>query len=99
MISSEGRRARAQSAIDALCLPNAELVSGAPRFKSESEVPLADRQKFGNGTFASLSLGEIAIHLSHRKALDQCLNVTSSLAHVTSGPQRPRASSWRTTSR
>ena len=72
VISSPHRRGRAQASINAMCLPNAELLAGVT-VEREEDVSKADRAQFGNGTFESLSLGEIAIHLSHRRALERCI--------------------------
>ena len=77
VITSGKRRARAQNALSRMCLPNPVIVDGYAHVRNESEVSAADRAKFGPGTFESLSLGEIAIHLSHRRALDKCLQSPS----------------------
>ena len=76
IITGRKRRSRAHRSAVAACLPNVAVVEGYAPFASEADVPPEDRTKFGNGTFAALSLGEIAIHLSHRRALEQCLRLS-----------------------
>ena len=92
VIASDNRAARANDAIAQMCLPNAELVMGYPRVTREVDIPQTDRAKFGNNTFASLSLGEIAIHLSHRKALERCLQLRQAAGYFSSGDVNSGAS-------
>lgn len=84
VVTSSKRRSRAERSARAACLPNVVMIEGYAPFAAEADVPLADRAKFGNGTFAALSLGEIAIHLSHRRALEQCLRTPAADSNRTS---------------
>ena len=75
VITGGRRRARAERSLQTMCLPNPVYVEGYAPFHNESEVTLADRATFGPGAFEALSLGEIAIHLSHLRALERCAAV------------------------
>ena len=70
IITGEGRRVRADRARRALCLKNSELLHGDPAPTSLENVTGG---ALGRIDLTKLSLGEVGIHLAHRKALFRCL--------------------------
>jgi len=74
IITGEGRRVRADRARRALCLQNSELLHGDPAPTSLENVTGG---ALGRIDLTKLSLGEVGIHLAHRKALFRCLQTGS----------------------
>lgn len=72
IISTDARWARAHHAAERTCLPNRERINARRKPDYVSDLSLDERRRFGTANLAKLTLGEIAIHLSHGRALDQC---------------------------
>ena len=64
-----------------LCLNDVQLVPAFHKPATLDELPEAERALFSEDALQSLTTGEIAIHISHRKAVEQCRsdNVSSCL--------------------
>ena len=57
-----------------LCLHDLQLVPAFHKPSTLDELPAAERALFSEDALRSLTTGEIAIHISHRKAVEQCRN-------------------------
>lgn len=57
-----------------LCLQNLQLVPAFHKPMTLDDLPAAERALFSEDALRSLTTGEIAIHISHRKAVEQCRN-------------------------
>ena len=57
-----------------LCLQNLQLVPAFHKPTTLDDLPAAERALFSEDALRSLTTGEIAIHISHRKAVEQCRN-------------------------
>lgn len=80
VILGPSRAQRVRRAAADMCLPNLVLVEGVAPFHNESEVPVEYRMKLHPSAMEELSFGEIAIHISHRRALERCLKVYETLS-------------------
>tara|TARA_B110001452_G_scaffold108143_1_gene89682 strand:+ start:440 stop:3652 length:3213 start_codon:yes stop_codon:yes gene_type:complete len=73
-ITMPGREAAVRMKLGRLCLGDrVRLLSPVRKSASLAELRPVERAEFSEASLAKLTLGEIAIHLSHRKAVMQCL--------------------------
>ena len=75
VITGPHRYARVQGAVRTMCLRNVRMLAGRSHPNNESEITAEERSMLAPENFGNLTLGEIAIHLSHRRALDACVDL------------------------
>ena len=75
IIITGSRQQRIAAAGEAMCLPNVHVINGHPPINDEAEITPSERSLFMDGSMEVLTLGEIAIHISHQRALADCLQI------------------------